>query len=185
MIDEVRRDAEHRMDRSVQGLHEELKKLRAGRAHPGLLDHVTVPYYGTPTPLRQLAGVSAEDARTLLVTPYDRSAVAAVEKALRECDLGLNPVGAGQVLRVPLPALTEQRRRDLTRVVRSEGENCRVAVRNVRRDALHTLKEALKEKLISSDDEARASAEIQKLTDRHIAEIETTVQAKEAELLEI
>lgn len=185
MIDDVRADADQRMRRSVQALHEALKKLRAGRAHPGLLDHVTVSYYGTDTPLRQLANVSAEDARTLTVMPFDRQVVAAIEKALRESDLGLNPVTAGQVMRVPLPALTEQRRRELGKIVRGEGEQCRVAIRNVRRDALHTLKELAKDKLISTDDEARAAAEIQKLTDRAVAEVDQTVQAKEAELLEV
>ena len=185
MIEDIHADAKQRMARSVQGLHDELKKLRAGRAHPGLLDHVTVSYYGAVTPLRQLAGVSAEDARTLVVTPYDRSAVAAIEKALRESDLGLNPVTAGQVMRVPLPALTEQRRRELGKVVRNEGEQCRVAIRNVRRDALSMLKDLLKDKEISSDEEARAAAEIQKLTDRAVAEVDQTVEAKEAELLEV
>jgi ribosome recycling factor len=185
MIEDIRKDAAERMHRSVHALGEALKKIRAGRAHPGLLDHVVVSYYGTDTPLRQLASIAAEDARTLAVTPYDRSAVAAVEKALRESDLGLNPAAAGQVLRVPLPPLTEERRRELGKVVRHEGEQCRVAIRNVRRDALHMLKELLKDKEISADEETRAAAEIQKLTDRAIAEADQAVHAKEAELLEV
>jgi ribosome recycling factor len=185
MIDDVRKDAEQRMAKSVHGLHEALKKIRAGRAHPGLLDQVHVNYYGTDTPLRQLANVSAEDARTLLVAPFDKAAVAAIDKAIRESDLGLNPATAGMVIRVPLPALTEQRRKDLIRVVRSEGEACRVAIRNVRRDANGSLKELEKEKLISADEEARGQAEIQKLTDRFVAEVEALLAAKEADLLDV
>ncbi len=144
-----------------------------------------VNYYGVDTPLRQLANVSAEDARTLLVAPFDKAAVAAIDKAIRESDLGLNPATAGMVIRVPLPALTEQRRKDLIRVVRGEGEACRVAIRNVRRDANGSLKELEKEKLISADDEARAQAEIQKLTDRFVAEVEALLAAKEADLLDV
>ncbi len=185
MIDDVRKDAEQRMAKSVHGLQEALKKIRAGRAHPGLLDQVHVNYYGVDTPLRQLANVSAEDARTLLVAPFDKGSVAAIDKAIRESDLGLNPATAGMIIRVPLPALTEQRRKDLIRVVRSEGEACRVAIRNVRRDANGSLKELEKEKLISADDETRAQADVQKLTDRFVAEVEALLAAKEADLLDV
>lgn len=185
MIDDVRKDAEQRMAKSVHALAEELKKIRAGRAHPGLLDQIHVNYYGTDTPLRQLANVSAEDARTLLVAPFDKSAVNAIDKAIRESDLGLNPSTAGMVIRVPLPALTEQRRKDLIKVVRGEGEACRVAIRNVRRDANGSLKELEKEKLISADDLTRGEADIQKLTDRFVAEVEALLAAKEADLLDV
>ena len=185
MIDDVRKDAEQRMSKSVHGLQEELKKVRAGRAHPGLLDQIHVNYYGSDTPLRQLANVSAEDARTLLVAPFDKSAVSAIDKAIRESDLGLNPATAGMVIRVPLPALTEQRRKDLIKVVRGEGEACRVAIRNVRRDANSSLKDLEKEKLISTDDLARGEIDVQKLTDRFVAEFEALLAAKEADLLDI
>lgn len=185
MIDDVRKDAEQRMAKSVHALQEELKKIRAGRAHPGLLDQVHVNYYGTDTPLRQLANVSAEDARTLLVSPFDKNAVNAIDKAIRESDLGLNPSTAGTTIRVPLPALTEQRRKDLIKVVRAEGEACRVAIRNVRRDANASLKDLEKEKLISADELARGEADIQKLTDRFVAEVDALLAAKEADLLDV
>ncbi|WP_372717704.1 ribosome recycling factor [Immundisolibacter sp.] len=185
MIDDVHKDAEQRMVKTLHALQEELKKLRAGRAHPALLDQIHVSYYGADTPLRQLANVNAEDARTLLVAPFDKSSVAAIDKAIRESDLGLNPSTSGMVIRVPLPALTEQRRKELIRVVRSEGEACRVALRNVRRNANASLKELEKEKLISSDEATRGEAEIQKLTDRYVAETDSLLAAKEADLLDV
>ena len=185
MIDDVRKDAEQRMSKSVHGLQEELKKVRAGRAHPGLLDQIHVNYYGSDTPLRQLANVSAEDARTLLVAPFDKSAVSAIDKAIRESDLGLNPATAGMVIRVPLPALTEQRRKDLIKVVRGEGEACRVAIRNVRRDAIQSVKELLKDKQVTEDESHRAEDEIQKLTDKAVKDVDEVVKAKEQELMAV
>ena len=185
MIEDVRRDAERRMAKSVAALQDELKKIRAGRAHTGLLDQVTVEYYGNPTPLNQVANIGTEDARTLVVTPWEKQMVAVVEKAIRESDLGLNPATAGQVIRVPLPPLTEERRRELTKVVRNEGEQCRIALRNIRRDALSMLKDLVKEKEISQDDENRGAARIQELTDQHVAEVEKIVEAKETDLLEV
>ena len=185
MIDDVQQDAERRMAKSVAALQDGLKKIRAGRAHPGLLDHLMVEYYGNPTPLKQVANVGAEDARTLTVSPWEKQMVAVVEKAIRESDLGLNPATSGQVIRVPLPPLTEERRRELTKVVRNEGEQCRVALRNIRRDALSMLKELAKEKEISQDDETRAAARVQTLTDQHVAEVEKLVEAKETDLLDV
>lgn len=185
MLNEIKQDAEQRMDKSVHALHEELRKLRAGRAHPALLDHVRVDYYGAPVPLNQVANVHAEDARTLLVMPYEKQMVAVVDKAIREADLGLNPATAGQSIRVPLPLLTEERRHELTRVVRAEGENTRVALRNIRRDANHQFKEALKEKLISQDEQSRGEALIQKLTDDFVSRVDRMVEEKEADLLEL
>ncbi|MEC9341911.1 MAG: ribosome recycling factor [Pseudomonadota bacterium] len=185
MIDDVQQDAERRMAKSVAALQDGLKKIRAGRAHPGLLDHLMVEYYGNPTPLKQVANVGAEDARTLTVSPWEKQMVAVVEKAIRESDLGLNPATSGQVIRVPLPPLTEERRRELTKVVRNEGEQCRVALRNIRRDALSMLKELVKEKEISQDDETRAAARVQTLTDQHVAEVEKLVEAKETDLLDV
>lgn len=185
MIDDVQQDAERRMAKSVAALQDELKKIRAGRAHPGLLDHLMVEYYGNPTPLKQVANIGAEDARTLTVSPWEKQMVAVVEKAIRESDLGLNPATSGQVIRVPLPPLTEERRRELTKVVRNEGEQCRVALRNIRRDALSMLKDLVKEKEISQDDETRAAARVQTLTDQHVAEVEKLVEAKETDLLDV
>ena len=185
MIDDIKSDASKRMGKSVAALEDTLKKIRAGRAHPGLLEHVRVPYYGSDTPLSQVAAINAEDSRTLVVSPWEKQLVAAIEKAILEADLGLNPAVAGQVIRVPLPALTEERRRELTRVVRGEGESCRVAVRNIRRDANQMLKELVKEKEISTDDANRAETAIQAATDNAVAQIETLVRAKEKELLEV
>ena len=171
-INDVSTDAKTRMTRSIDALRQELSKVRTGRAHPSLLDHVRVSYYGSDMPLNQVANVSVQDARTLGVSPYDKGMVSAVEKAIRDSDLGLNPVTAGTLIRVPLPALTEERRRDLIKVVRHEAEAARVAVRNVRRESNHALKELVKGKLISEDQERRAEEEIQKLTDRFIAEVD-------------
>ena len=184
-INDVTTDAKTRMARSIDALRQELSKVRTGRAHPSLLDHVRVSYYGSDMPLNQVANVSVQDARTLGVAPYDKGMVSAVEKAIRDSDLGLNPVTAGTLIRVPLPALTEERRRDLIKVVRHEAEAARVAVRNVRRESNHALKELVKEKLVSEDQERRAEEEIQKLTDRFIAEVDKVLQAKESDLMEI
>ena len=184
-INDVTTDAKTRMARSIDALRQELSKVRTGRAHPSLLDHVRVSYYGSDMPLNQVANVSVHDARTLGVAPYDKGMVSAVEKAIRDSDLGLNPVTAGTLIRVPLPALTEERRRDLIKVVRHEAEAARVAVRNVRREANHALKELVKEKLVSEDQERRAEEEVQKLTDRFIVEVDKVLQAKEADLMEI
>ena len=163
MIDDIKKDAAGRMAKSVESLSGELAKIRTGRAHPSLLDHITVSYYGADTPLKQVASVTAEDARTLAVQPWEQGLVKAVEKAIMESDLGLNPNTAGNVIRVPIPPLTEERRRDLIRVVRHEAEQAKVAVRNIRRDANNDLKALVKEKLISEDDERRGQEIIQKL----------------------
>jgi ribosome recycling factor len=185
MIEDIKKDARERMVKSVEAARHELSKIRTGRAHASLLDHVMVEYYGSPVPIGQVANVSAEDARTLAITPWERNMVQAIEKAIMTSDLGLNPNTAGSVIRVPLPALTEERRKDLIRVVRQEMEGARVAIRNIRRDANGDLKDLLKEKEISEDDEHRGQDAIQKLTDQYIAEVEKLLEAKEAELLEI
>ena len=185
MIDDIRKDATTRMGKSVDALDNELAKVRTGRAHPSLLDHLKVSYYGSDVPLSQVANVSVEDARTLAVTPWEQTMVKTVEKAIMNSDLGLNPNTAGNVIRVPLPALTEERRKDLIRVVRGEAENARVAVRNIRRDANGDLKDLVKEKLISEDDEHRGQEIIQKLTDQHVKEIDDHLAVKEKDLLAI
>lgn len=185
MIDEIIKDAESRMAKSVDSLKTELTKIRTGRAHPSLLDHVMVDYYGSPTPIKQVANVVAEDSRTLAVTPWEKPMVAAVEKAIMTADLGLNPASQGTVIRVPMPALTEERRRDLVRVVKSEGESGRIAVRNIRRDANGDFKDLLKDKEISEDESRKAEENIQKLTDKYIAEIDKLLEAKEKEMMEI
>ncbi|MEY6431649.1 ribosome recycling factor [Thioalkalicoccus limnaeus] len=185
MIDDVKKDAAERMAKSVEALRHELAKIRTGRAHPALLDHIMVSYYGSDVPIKQVANVTAEDARTLAVTPWERNMVQAVEKAIMQSDLGLNPNTAGTVIRVPMPPLTEQRRRDLIRVARHETEQARVAVRNVRRDANGGLKELVKEKMISEDDERRGEEAIQKLTDQYIKEIDGVLAEKETDLLSI
>lgn len=184
-LDQIKKDAEARMAKSVETLKVELGKIRTGRAHAGLLDHVRVDYYGTKTPLNQLANISTADARTLTVTPYDKGALAAIEKAIRESDLGLNPAAAGQILRVPLPPLTEERRRELSKHVHKEGENAKVAVRNVRRDSNQHLKEQLKKKLISEDEDKRAEETVQKMTDRFISDVDKLVVAKEHEIMQV
>ena len=185
MIDEIIQDAESRMAKSVDSLKTELTKIRTGRAHPSLLDHVMVDYNGSPTPIKQVANVVAEDSRTLAVTPWEKPMVAAVEKAIMTANLGLNPASQGTVIRVPMPALTEERRRDLVRVVKAEGESGRIAVRNIRRDANGDFKDLLKDKEISEDESRKAEENIQKLTDKYIAEIDKLLDAKEKEMMEI
>lgn len=185
MLDEIRKDAQERMAKSVASLQQELTKIRTGRAHTSLLDHITVEYYGSQVPLNQVSNVGVEDSRTLTVTPWEKEMVAKVEKAIINSDLGLNPAAAGTVIRVPLPPLTEERRKDLIRVVRHEAEGGRIAVRNIRRDAIQDLKELLKEKLIGEDDEHRAEEEIQAITDKYIAEIDEVLAGKEDELMEV
>ena len=182
MTAQIKTSAEQRMQKSLEALKTDLGKVRTGRAHTGLLDHITVDYYGTPTPINQVAGVTLIDSRTIGVTPWEKKLASAIEKAIRDSDLGLNPSTHGETVRVPMPALTEERRRDLIKVVRNEAENARIAVRNIRRDANNALKEQVKEKEISEDDERRAQEEIQKLTDRYVAEIDKTLQQKETEL---
>lgn len=185
MIDDIKKDANSRMGKSVHALEEGLAKIRTGRAHPSLLDHLTVSYYGSDVPLKQAANVSVEDARTLAIQPFEQTMVKPVEKAIMESDLGLNPNTAGSVIRVPMPPLTEERRRDLTRVVRHEGEQAKVAIRNIRRDANGDLKDMVKEKLVSEDDERRGEEVIQKLTDQHVKEIDEMLVVKEADLMEV
>lgn len=185
MINEINADAKERMQKSVEALKNTLSKIRTGRAHPALLDGLTVDYYGASTPLKQLASIVAEDARTLAITVFDKSITQAVEKAIMTSDLGLNPMSAGTVIRVPLPPLTEERRRDLVKIVRGEAEGGRVAVRNIRRDANSDLKALLKEKEISEDEERRGQDDIQKLTDAAVKEIDTILEAKEKELMEV
>ena len=182
---DVRKTAEQKMHKSVEALKQDLSKVRTGRAHAGLLDHVVVDYYGTPTPIPQIGSVSLLDARTLVVTPWEKKLLSVVEKSIRDSDLGLNPSSDGERVRVPMPPLTEERRRDLIKVVRHEAENARIAVRNVRRDANHHLKEMLKKKEIPEDQERKAQDEVQKLTDRHIGEIDTILQQKEADLMAV
>jgi len=185
MIEDIIKDAEDRMRKSVDALHAELTKIRTGRAHPSLLDHLSVDYYGTATPVKQLANVTVEDSRTLAITPYERNMVAAVEKAIMNSDLGLNPSSAGTVIRIPMPPLTEERRRDLVKVVRHEAENARIAVRNIRRDANGDFRDLLKEKEISEDQERQSGERVQKLTDRYVARVDEALAAKEAELMEV
>ena len=185
MIEDIIKDAETRMDKTLKALDNDLAKIRTGRAHPSLLEHLPVNYYGSKTPLNQTANISVLDARTLGVTPWDRNTVTEVEKAIRDSDLGLNPVTAGNVIRVPLPALTEGRRKELTRLVRTEAEHARVALRNIRRDANHNVKEMLKEKLITEDDERRHEGHIQQLTDAHVKDVERILEEKEMELMEV
>ncbi|HEX5637604.1 MAG TPA: ribosome recycling factor [Gammaproteobacteria bacterium] len=185
MINDITQDAERRMKKAVETVQHELVKIRTGRAHPTLLDHVMVDYYGSPTPIKQVANVVAEDSRTLMITPYEKPMVSAIEKAIQNSDLGLNPSSAGTVIRVPMPALTEQRRKDLVKVVKHEGENARVAIRNIRRDANTHIKELLKEKDVSEDDARRGEDAIQKLTDKYIANVDKALEAKEKEMMEV
>jgi ribosome recycling factor len=185
MIADVKKTAEQRMKKSLDALKVDLAKVRTGRAHAGILDHVMVDYYGTPTAIPGVASVTLIDARTIGVTPWEKKMTHAIEKAIRDADLGLNPSTTGEIVRVPMPSLTEERRRDLTKIVKGEGENAKVAVRNVRRDANTQLKDLLKKKSVAEDEERRAQDEIQKLTDRHIAEIDKLLQAKEAELMAV
>ena len=185
MINDVKKTAEQKMAKSVEALKYDLQKIRTGRAHTGLLDHIHVDYYGSSMPLSQVAGVSLADARTIAVQPWEKKMIPVVEKAIRESDLGLNPATTGDVIRIPMPPLTEERRRDLTKVVHKDAEAARVAVRNIRRDANDHLKKLLKDKQVSEDDERHALADLQKLTDRFIADIDKLMAAKEADLLAI
>ena len=185
MLDDIKKDAAGRMSKSVESLRQELTKIRTGRAHTSLLDHITVEYYGSQVPLNQVSNVGVEDSRTLTVTPWEKDMVAVIEKAIINSDLGLNPASAGTVIRVPLPPLTEERRKDMIRVVRNEAEGGRIAVRNIRRDAIGDIKDLLKEKMIGEDDEHRGEDEIQQITDKYIAEIDQILAEKESELMEI
>jgi ribosome recycling factor len=185
VIDEIKKDAGERMDKSVAALAQELTKMRTGRAHTSLLDHITVEYYGSEVPLNQVANVNVEDSRTLTVSPWEKIMVQPIEKAIMNSDLGLNPATAGTIIRVPLPPLTEERRKDMIRLVRHEAEGGRVAVRNIRRDAISDIKDLLKEKMIGEDDERRAEDDIQVITDKHIATIDEMLANKESELMEI
>lgn len=185
MINEIKQDSENRMKKTIEALKVDMTKVRTGRANAGLLDHVQVDYYGTPTPITQIASITASDSRTILVTPWEKSMVAAVEKAILTSDLGLNPATAGSAIRVPMPPLTEERRKELIKVVRNEGEQAKVSVRNIRRDANNQLKDLVKDKSISEDDERRAGEVIQKLTDKYIAEVDAVLAGKEKDLMEI
>jgi ribosome recycling factor len=182
---EIRKTTEQKMLKSIEALKADLTKVRTGRAHTGLLDHIHVDYYGSMVPLSQVANVGLADARTITVQPWEKKMLTVIDKAIRESDLGLNPAAHGDQLRVPMPALTEERRRELTKVVRHEGENARIAVRNLRRDANHHLKELLKKKDMSEDDERRAQDDVQKLTDRFIADIDRMVAEKEREIMTV
>lgn len=185
MLDDVKKDAAQRMQKCVTAFRDQLKKLRTGRAHTSLIEHIKVDYYGSEMPLNQVANVATEDARTLTVTPWEKAMVPVIEKAIYKSDLGLTPNTAGQIIRIAMPAMTEERRRDVTKVVRAEAENARVAVRGVRREVNNEVKEMLKEKLIAQDDERRAQDEIQKLTDKYVAEIDQAMAEKEKELMQV
>ncbi len=185
MIDDVKKDATERMSKCVAAYKNELKRLRTGRASTSLVEHIKVEYYGSDVPVQQVANVAVEDARTITIVPYEKTMVTVIEKAIMKSDLGITPNTAGSVIRVPLPPLTEERRRDLTKVVKHEAENARVAIRNVRRDVMHELKELLKEKLISEDEDRRAHDEVQKLTDKFVAEVDHVMSDKEKELMQV
>ncbi|TXI19682.1 MAG: ribosome recycling factor [Nitrosomonas sp.] len=185
MIADVKKSAEQKMQKSLEALKVDLSKVRSGRAHTGFLDHITVDYYGAATPINQVANINLIDSRTIGVVPWDKKMANAIEKAIRESDLGLNPMPIGETIRVPMPALTEERRRELIKVVKQEGEAVRVAMRNIRRDANAHLKELLKSKEISEDDERRGQDDIQKLTDRYVIEIDKVLQIKETELMAV
>ena len=185
MITELIKTTEQKMQKSVEALKTDLAKVRTGRAHTGLLDHVMVDYYGSMVPINQVANITLIDARTIGVQPWEKNMVSKVEKAVRDCDLGLNPANQGELIRVPMPPLTEERRRDLTKVVRHEGEIAKVALRNLRRDANQSLKDAVKDKTISEDEERRAQDQVQKLTDRYVAEIDKLLAEKEQELMQV
>jgi len=184
-IADLKKSTEQKMDKSIESFKGDLAKVRTGRAHTGLLDHVVVDYYGTPTPINQVAKIILLDSRTIGVTPFEKKMIGPVEKGIRESDLGLNPATAGDTIRLPMPSLTEERRKELIKVVKHEAENARVAVRNQRRDAIQHLKEALKKKEVSENDERRAQDDVQKATDKHIAEIDRLLQEKEKELMSI
>ena len=185
MINEIKKDAQERMKKTLESLDHAFAKIRTGRAHPSILDSVMVSYYGADTPLRQVANVTVEDSRTLALTVFDKSMIQAVEKAIMTSDLGLNPATAGTTIRVPMPALTEETRKGFTKQARSEAEHARVAVRNIRRDALAQLKDLVKEKAISEDEERRAADEVQKLTDKFVAEVDKALEAKETDLMAV
>ena len=185
LIADLKKTTDQKMDKSVQAFKADLAKVRTGRAHTGILDHVTVDYYGTPTPINQVAKVTLIDSRNIGVTPFEKKMAHAVEKAIRDSDLGLNPATQGETVRVPMPPLTEERRKELIKVVRHEAENARVAVRNLRRDAIHHLKDALKKHEVSENDERRAQDDVQKMTDKHIADIDKLLQEKEKELMAV
>ena len=185
MIPELKKNTDAKMHKSVEAFKSDLAKVRTGRAHTGILDHVNVDYYGAPTPINQIAKVTLIDGRTIGVSPFEKKMAQAIEKAIRDSGLGLNPAAAGDTIRVPMPALTEERRKELAKVVHKEAESARVAIRNLRREAIHALKEALKKKEVSENDERRAHDEVQKLTDRHISEIDKLLAQKEAELMAV
>ena len=185
MIEDIKKDASVRMGKSIDSLKQELTKLRTGRAHTSLLDHVTVDYYGNEVPLNQAANVNVGDPRTLTVTPWEKTMVAAIEKAIMKSDLGLTPTTAGSVIRIPLPPMTEERRKEMIKVVKAEGENGKIAIRNIRRDAISDVKDLLKEKEITEDEEHQAEDEIQKLTDKFVAEVDNIVAIKEKDLMEV
>lgn len=185
MINEIKQDSEKRMQKTIEALRNDMSKVRTGRASAGFLDHVQVDYYGTLTPLNQIANITTSDARTLMVTPWEKNMVAAVEKAILTSDLGLNPATSGSAIRVPMPPLTEERRKELIKVVRGEGEQGKVSIRNIRRDANSQLKDLVKDKSISEDDERRATEVIQKLTDKYIQEVDVLLAAKEKDLMEV
>jgi ribosome recycling factor len=184
MIEDVKKDAAERMKKSIEAVKEELRRLRTGRAQTSLLEHITVEYYGSTVPINQVASVSVEDSRTLVVTPWEKPMVSVVEKAILTSDLGLTPMTAGTVIRVPLPPMTEERRRDLVKVVRSEGENGKIAIRNIRRDALSDVKDMLKDKMITEDEDHKAQEDIQKLTDKYVAQVDELLQEKESEIMD-
>ena len=185
MIADIKKNVEQKMTKSLEALKTDFGKVRTGRAHTGILDHVMVDYYGSPTAVNQVANVTLTDARTIGVQPYEKNRIGPIEKAIRDSDLGLNPSTNGEIIRVPMPMLTEERRRDLIKVVRGEAENAKVAVRNIRRDANEHLKKLLKDKSVSEDDERRAQDDVQKYTDRFVAEIDKALQAKEADLMAV
>jgi ribosome recycling factor len=185
MLDDIKKDAVTRMTKCVQTFQADTRKLRTGRAHPSLVENLKVDYYGSDTPLSQVANIAVEDGRTLVISPWEKSVVQAIEKAIFKSDLGLTPMTAGTVIRIPMPPLTEERRRDITKVLRHDAENARVAVRNVRRDVMNDIKDLLKEKLVSQDDERRAETEVQKLTDKHVADVDALLAAKEKEVMQV
>ncbi len=185
MINDVKNDAEKRMKKTIESLQHEMAKIRTGRANASLLDHIQVDYFGNQTPLNQVANITSSDSRTLLVTPWEKSMVSAIEKAILHSDLGLNPATAGTAIRVPMPALTEERRKEMIRVVRGEAEQGRVSIRGIRRDANNQLKDLVKEKAVSEDEERRASDAVQKLTDKYVAEVDVVLADKERDLMEI
>lgn len=185
MIEDIKKDARERMGKSIESLKQSMSRVRTGRAHPSLLDHLTVDYYGSEVPISQVANIAVEDARTLTITPWEKQMVQVIEKAIIKSDLGLNPATAGTVMRIPMPPLTEESRRNLVKIVRHDGEGAKVAIRNIRRDANHDLKELLKEKEISEDDDRKAQEEIQQITNEYVGQVDTVIGEKEAELMEI